>query len=106
MDIESLKIFAEITTTLSTEAKTMFVWWVVLKGVLPSVLGFSGFMIFLFLSYKLIRKGMGDAFEEEFKNLRDSLGIGSYGRLSPMEYQLTVQKIRALIEQDQKRRGQ
>jgi hypothetical protein len=57
------------------------------------------------VSYKLIRKGMGDAFEEEFQSLRDSLGIGSYGRLSPMEYQLTVQKIRALIEQDQKRRG-
>jgi hypothetical protein len=104
MDIESLKIFAEIATTLSTEAKTMFVWWVVLKGVLPSVLWFFGFIIFLVVSYKLIRKGMGDAFEEEFQSLRDTLGIGSYGRLSPMEYQLTVQKIRALIAQHQNRR--
>ena len=100
MDIESLRLFSELIATLSADAKTMLIWWVALKHVLPTVLTFTAVMVIPLVVYKLVSKSIQSDLEEEFKSIRDALRVGSPGSLTHSEFRETAARVRMLIEQE------
>lgn len=105
MDIESLRLFSELIATLSADAKTMLIWWVALKHVLPTVLTFTAVMVIALVVYKLVSELRQSELRqsdmaEEFKSIRDALRVGSPGSLTHSEIRETAARVRMLIEQE------
>lgn len=100
MNIESLKLFAEIAATLSADAKTMLIWWVSLKSVLPNLLTFTAVIFIAVVVYKLVSKGLAGDFEKYIKDMRDALRVGSPGSLTQAEARETIARVMILIEKE------
>lgn len=100
MDLESIKVLADTATTLTGEAKQVFVWWLLGKEVLSMVLTAATIITVVYLGYRLIKASMGVSEAEAYFRLkRDQFGTGSPGTLLPAELGRTIAEIEKRLKE-------
>ena len=92
---EELKIVADLISGMSGDAKSMFIWYIVLVKLVPYILGSCVFLALVFMSYKATIKGIycGQS-ETRMRMVRDAMGIGCSVRLTRSEFEEMLTKAR------------
>jgi len=103
MDLESIKIIADTATQLTGEAKQVFVWWLLGKEILGSLLTFAFFITVVALGYRLIRAQVSNNGASAYIKLkREEYSTGSPGILTDSELSRTIQEIERRLKEANK----
>src|SRR5690554_2338495 len=96
MDIEHLQLILDTVSQVSGDAVTIAVAFIVLDKVLPFIL----YLTFFYVVYRvalLIHQASTRVKKESFwEDMRDCLGIGTPGHLTPDELRRTEAELRRL----------
>jgi hypothetical protein len=95
VDIEQLKLILETLATMGESGKDAFIWWLVLDKVLPVfgwIVTFSGF---IFIALRVINMSSN---LQKLEELRDALGVGSYGSITNWEIDETLKKAMQIVK--------
>lgn len=84
MNMEELTLVMNTITNLGAEGKTAFIWWLLASEVLP-VAAWLTTLLLLFIPARWMYLFFGAA--AYLRHLRDRLGIGGPGHLTPYELQ-------------------
>lgn len=103
MDLESIKVLADTATQLTGEAKQVFVWWLLGKEVLSTVLQALLYAAFFFLVYRLGTTFLSSlACISYIKQKRDEFDIGVPGPLTESERARTTAEIERRLKEANK----
>lgn len=95
MNIEELKLILNMLTTLGTEGKEAFIWWLVFDNVPGFILCLGVIALGFYLVKKCIGLAVQGDYHEFLTETRDILKIGSPGALTNSE---SIQTKRLLKE--------
>lgn len=107
MDIEELKLILDTVRDVSGDIQVFAIWWLVLKEVLPIV----GLLATLGIILRIVRVTLsafmsGDLNDGTLREIRDLLGIGCLGPLTPPEREEVLRTVRRLHQEEQERKAE
>lgn len=93
MDTEQLRMILDTLRTMGDTGQSAFIWWLVFDKALPLLVWLVTFAGLLWIAMKLIERigisGIGE-------QVRDILGVGSPGVMTPNEVRETLERVREL----------
>ena len=94
MDTEQLKMILDTLRTMGEAGQSAFIWWLVMDKALPVVGWLVTFAGILWLSCRVMSKV---SVERLGGQVRDMLGVGSPGVVTPSEAHETLRRVRELM---------
>ena len=109
MDIDQLKLVLETIQSVSHDASSLAILWLWLKfGAVAFSHLFWGTIVVsaVWLIVRLIRQQTdGEKYEQFLRDMRDTLGTGTGGVLTPEEFSRTSAKLRELADAYRNNKG-
>ena len=97
MNTEEIKVVTDMLQSLGQAGTTGFIWWLVLDKLVPVIGGLVG--LGMTMRYIFLPLAASTASYSTLCNLRDKLGIGSHGSLTPSELARTEQALDKIISE-------
>ena len=95
MNAEEIKLVTDMLQSLGQVGTTGFIWWLVMDKLIPAISWLVG--VWMFMKYVCLPVAMSLDSYSTLCSLRDRLGVGSPGPLSPSELTRTRKALDTII---------
>lgn len=97
MDIEQLKIVIDAIKSVSGDAQTLAIWWIIIDKLIP----IFAWLIVAFGLYRILSMTIQNiGYSRYLRQIRDMLGVGTRGPIIEREAEEILHQISKLLNKD------